>query len=157
MILGTHHHWHLLYSSWLWSPYWSSNGDFLLITIVFIFIVIIVLLIYWSWFLTFIIITFFFIFPGHDCFVGLSIVVFGIHCSHHFLFSFFFCCDCLVGFLVMVLDALWEMKWFAINLVIGFLNYNDHLQFFEFIVFTIFIFLCHDCFIGLLVMVLGAL
>ncbi len=144
MILGTHHHWHLLYSSWLWSPYWSSNGDFLLITIVFILflIVIIVLLVCWSWFLMFNIITFFitffFILPGHDCFVGLLIVVFGIHYFHHFLF--FFCCHCLVGFLVMIIGAKWEIKWFVINLVIGFLNYNDHLQLFAFIIFTILFF-----------------
>lgn len=112
---------------------------FLLITIVFFlfFIVMVVLLVYWSWFLMFTIITFFFILSGHDCLVRLLIVVFSIHCSHHFLFSFF-CCDCLVGFLVMVIGALWEIKWFAINLVIGFLSYNDHLQFFAFIVFTIF-------------------
>jgi hypothetical protein len=75
---------------------------------------------------------------GHDCLVGLLIMVFGIHCSHHFFFSlFFFCCDCLVGFLVMVNGALWEIKWFAINLVIGFLSYNDHLHFFAFVVSTI--------------------
>jgi len=138
MILGTRHHCHIFFSSWSWSPYWYSNGDFLLIVIVFFlfFIVMNVLLVYWSWFLTFIIITFYFILPSHDCLVGLLIVVFGIHCSHHFLF--FFWCDWLVGFLVMFIGAFWEIKWFSINLVIGFLSYNDHLQFFAFIVFTIF-------------------